>query len=37
MYRPGYRYMKCGVMLTDLILESARNRDLFDARDHARE
>jgi DNA polymerase V len=21
MYRPGYRYMKCGVMLTDLVIE----------------
>jgi DNA polymerase V len=37
MYRPGYRYMKCGVMLTDLIREGAETRDLFDRRDTARQ
>jgi DNA polymerase V len=29
MYRQGYRYMKCGVMLTDLIPEGAETGDLF--------
>ncbi len=33
MYRPGYRYMKCGVMLTDLLLEGTETLDLFDRRD----
>jgi DNA polymerase V len=34
MYKPGYRYMKCGVMLTDLLLEGTETGDLF-ARDGA--
>jgi DNA polymerase V len=33
MYRPGNRYMKCGVMLTDLILEGTETLDLLDGRD----
>jgi DNA polymerase V len=33
MYRPGYRYMKCGVMLTDLLLEGTETMDLFARRD----
>jgi len=33
MYRPGYRYMKCGVMLTDLLVEGTQTLDLFDRRD----
>jgi DNA polymerase V len=37
MYRPGYRYMKCGVMLTDLLLEGTETLDLFDRRDTARQ
>jgi DNA polymerase V len=37
MYRPGYRYMKCGVMLTDLILESTETGDLFARRDTVRQ
>jgi DNA polymerase V len=36
MYKPGYRYMKCGVMLTDLIPDGAQTRDLFERRDTAR-
>ena len=37
MYRPGYRYMKCGVILTELLIESTQTLDLFDRRDTARE
>jgi len=37
MYRSGYRYMKCGVMLTDLIPEGAETGDLFARRDTARQ
>jgi DNA polymerase V len=37
MYRPGYRYMKCGVMLTDLIPEGKETLDLFDRRDTAKQ
>jgi DNA polymerase V len=37
MYRPGYRYMKCGVMLTDLLTEGAQTGDLFARHDTARE
>jgi DNA polymerase V len=37
MYRPGYRYTKCGVMLTDLLPEGAETLDLFERRDTARE
>jgi DNA polymerase V len=37
MYRPGYRYMKCGVMLTDLFLAGTETLDLFDRRDTGRQ
>jgi DNA polymerase V len=37
MYRTGYRYMKCGVMLTDLLPEGAETGDLFDRRDTVRQ
>jgi len=37
MYRPGYRYMKCGVMLTDLIPEGAETGDLFARHDPDRQ
>lgn len=37
MYRPGYRYMKCGVMLTDLLLEGTETGDLFERRDTVRQ
>ena len=37
MYRPGYRYMKCGVMLTDLVIEGSETLDLFDRRDTAKQ
>lgn len=37
MYRPGYRYMKCGVMLTDLLEEGTETLDLFDRRDTAKQ
>lgn len=37
MYRPGYRYQKCGVILTDLIIEGTETLDLFDRRDTARQ
>lgn len=37
MYRPGYRYMKCGVMPTDLILEGTETLDLFERHDTARQ
>ncbi|HEY1901311.1 MAG TPA: DUF4113 domain-containing protein, partial [Terracidiphilus sp.] len=37
MYRPGYRYSKCGVMLTDLLPEGSETKDLFARRDTARE
>lgn len=33
MYKPGYRYMKCGVMLTDLLPAGKETLDLFDRRD----
>lgn len=35
MFRPGYRYMKCGLMLTDLLPEGAETLDLFARRDSA--
>lgn len=37
MYKPGYRYMKCGIMLTDLIPDGAQTQDLFERRDTARQ
>lgn len=37
MYRPGYRYMKCGVMLTDLLIEGTQTLDLFVRRDTAKQ
>ena len=37
MYKPGYRYMKCGVMLTELVQEGNHTGDLFDARDEKRQ
>ncbi len=33
MYKPGYRYMKCGVILTDLVEAGKHTGDLFDTRD----
>lgn len=33
MYKPGYRYMKCGVILTDLVETGKATLDLFDTRD----
>jgi DNA polymerase V len=33
MYKSGYRYMKCGVILTDLVEAGAATLDLFDTRD----
>ena len=37
IYRPGFRYQKCGVMLTDLSPAAYHRRDLFDTRDQARQ
>jgi DNA polymerase V len=37
MYRPGYRYMKCGVMLTELVQEGHHTVDMFDTRDVKRQ
>lgn len=37
MYKPGYRYMKCGVMFTDLVEAGKHTLDLFDTRDTERE
>ena len=36
LYRPGFRYTKCGVMLAELVPEGTGQRDLFDSRDEAR-
>ncbi len=36
MFKPGYRYMKCGVILTDLS-QGGHTRDLFDQRDTAKQ
>lgn len=33
IYKSGYRYMKCGIILSDLVLEGASSADLFDKRD----
>lgn len=35
IFRPGIRYMKCGVMLTELTGEGSTQADLFDHRDQA--
>lgn len=37
MFKPGYRYMKCGVILTDLVETGAATLDLFDTRDTVRQ
>lgn len=37
IYRPGYHYKKCGVMLTDLQPADRQRRDLFDTHDRERE
>jgi DNA polymerase V len=37
LYRPGFHYQKCGVMLMDLSPAAYHRRDLFDARDQARQ
>ena len=37
LYRPGFHYQKCGVMLLDLSPVTRVQADLFDPRDRARE
>jgi DNA polymerase V len=37
LYRPGFHYQTCGVMLLDLSPVTPVRADLFDARDRARE
>ena len=37
LYRPGFHYQKCGVLLTELSPAAHHPRDLFDTRDHARQ
>jgi DNA polymerase V len=37
LYRPGFHYQKCGVMLLDLSPVTRVQADLFDTRDRARE
>jgi DNA polymerase V len=37
LYRPGFYYQKCGVMLLDLSPAHQQQSDLFDPRDRARE
>lgn len=37
MYKPGFRYMKCGVFLTDLVETGKATLDLFDTRDNDRQ
>ena len=37
MYRPGFHYQTCGVMLMDLSPAAYHRRDLFDTRDQARQ
>jgi DNA polymerase V len=37
LYRPGFHYQKCGVMLLDLSPVTQVQADLFDTRDRARE
>ncbi len=36
IYRPGYHYSKCGVMLAELVPEGSGQADLFDIRDEER-
>lgn len=36
MYKPGFRYMKCGVILTDIAKQGTESLDLFDSRDIAK-
>jgi DNA polymerase V len=37
LFRPGVRYTKCGVMLTELTTNAEGQGDLFDARDPRRQ
>lgn len=37
IFKKGYRYMKCGVILTDLVEAGAENGDMFDTRDKSKE
>jgi DNA polymerase V len=37
IYRPGFHYQKCGVMLMDLSPATYHRRDLFDTRDQVRQ
>lgn len=37
MYKPGHRYMKSGLILTDIVPEGGQNLDLFDTRDATKE
>jgi DNA polymerase V len=37
IYRPGFHYQKCGIMLMDLSPAAYHRRDLFDTRDQARQ
>jgi DNA polymerase V len=37
LYRPGFHYQTCGVMLMDLSPAAYHRRDLFDTRDQARQ
>jgi DNA polymerase V len=37
LYRPGFHYQKCGVMLLDLSPATQVQADLFDTRDQARQ
>ena len=37
IYKPGYIYQKCGVMLTDLVPAAWERHDLFDDRDRQRQ
>jgi DNA polymerase V len=36
IFRPGFHYAKCGVMLTELVADGSQQRDLFDTRDQDR-
>ena len=36
IYRPGFHYAKCGIMLTELVETGSTQADLFDARDSGR-
>jgi DNA polymerase V len=36
IYRPGFHYSKCGVMLDELVPRGSGQQDLFDGRDEAR-